>query len=222
MSNVTFDTATCDPKPHNMWLFNSYFEARLTDIPISQSSSTTSTGTTTPTSTASPSQFQGGYFEGGIYFPMVPGWAQWVHNGQGNGIFAAPLAKLGFQAGDVGGSSFTDPERFDVFRFYGFGARIGHFDLYDHPQPEAPELLIWLDVTVGRWDNFRIYPSGIPNRVYERPWRFDAVGRLKIPYTPFYVGGEVNVGPGPDDLRIFVGTRIDIGKVLTSLIPALK
>lgn len=223
LTSVTFNAGRCDPKPRTMWLFNSYVEARLTDIPISQTSGTAAgSGSTTQTSTASPAQFQGGYFEGGIYFPMVPSWAQWVHDGKANGLFVAPMAKLGFQAGDVGSSSSTDPGRFDVFRFYGFGARVGHFTLFHQPQSEAPELLSWLDVTAGRWDNFRIYPSGTPNHMYERPLRFDAVGRLKIPFTPFYVGGEVNVGPGPDDLRVFVGTRIDIGKVLTSLIPALK
>ena len=220
---ATVGDGKCQSTTKTMFLLNTYFDARLTDIPISQSSNSTSGGSSNTGSaagTASTGQFQGGYFEGGAYFPIVPRWAQWQFHGQGNGLFIAPLAKLGFQAGDVSVSS-TDPEKFDVFRFYGFGVKIGHFKLYDKPQSEAPQLLSYLDITGGRWDNFRIYPSGT-NEVYRRPWRLDATARFKIPLTPLYVGGEVNVGSGPDDMRIFVGTRIDIGKVVTALIPALK
>lgn len=221
---ASVDLTPCQPQAKSMFLLNTYFDARLTDIPISnsQTSSNSSSGSssTSTAGTASTGQFQGGYFEGGLYFPVVPKFAQWRFHGQTNGVFVAPMAKLGFQAGDVSVAA-TDPEKFDVFRFYSFGARIGHFKLYDQPQSEAPQLLSYLDITGGVWDNFRIYPSGT-NEVYRRPWRLDATARFKIPLTPLYVGGEVNVGPGPDDMRIFVGTRIDIGKVITTLIPTLK
>jgi len=47
-----------------------------------------------------------------------------------------------------------------------------------------------------------------------------SISRFKIPFTPLYIGGEVNVGDGPDDLRIFIGTRVDVGPLLAKLIPS--
>ena len=53
--------------------------------------------------------------------------------------------------------------------------------------------------------------------VRRRPWRIEALGRLKIPETPFIVGFDGNFGKGPDDLRFIFGTRFDIGKIMRTL-----
>ncbi len=81
-----------------------------------------------------------------------------------------------------------------------------------YPKSEGPELINYLDITGGKWDNLTY--AGSPRA------RVDIPGRFKIPFTPLYIGGEVNVGDGPDDLRIFVGTRVDVGPLLAKLIPS--
>jgi hypothetical protein len=88
----------------------------------------------------------------------------------------------------------------------------------------APELISWLTVSRGRWESFELtVPTGFndkdgnPITVRERPWRYEALGRLKVPNTPFIIGFDGNFGKGPDDLRFIFGTRFDIGKVFTAL-----
>jgi hypothetical protein len=88
----------------------------------------------------------------------------------------------------------------------------------------APELISWLTISRGRWESFELTvptgfrdPNGNPITVRERPWRYEALGRLKIPNSPFIIGFDGNFGKGPDDLRFIFGTRFDVGKVLTAL-----
>jgi hypothetical protein len=88
----------------------------------------------------------------------------------------------------------------------------------------APELISWLTLSVGRWESFEItVPTGQKDKdnnditVRRRPWRYEALGRLKIPNLPFIVGFDGNFGKGPDDLRFIFGTRFDIGKVFSAL-----
>jgi hypothetical protein len=199
-------------KPKTAYLLNSYVEVRLTQVATSADGSVQSVG-----------NFQGFWGEGGVYLPIVPAVAQWNFRGQDNGLFFGPLAKIGFQAAKVASPSGSpaDLGSTDVFQFYGFGGRFGHFKMPQTPGKEAPEILNYVDVTVGKWDNFRIFTPTGPTR-YERPWRMDVTARLKIPSTPLFVGTDVNVGPGVDDVRILFGARVDLTKALGALIPAVK
>src|SRR5947209_13492711 len=88
----------------------------------------------------------------------------------------------------------------------------------------APELIRCLTLSVGRWESFEItVPTGFKDKdghditVRQRPWRYEALGRLKIPNLPFIVGFDGNFGKGPDDLRFIFGTRFDIGKLFAAL-----
>lgn len=88
----------------------------------------------------------------------------------------------------------------------------------------APELISWLTLTTGRWESFNIQvptgeedAEGNPIKRPIRPWRYEALGRLKIPNGPFIVGFDGNFGKGPDDLRFIFGMRFDIGKVFNTL-----
>ena len=85
-------------------------------------------------------------------------------------------------------------------------------------------MISWLTLSAGRWENFehRIPtgekdPLGEDIFVRRRPWRIEALGRLKIPETPFIIGFDGNFGKGPDDLRFLFGTRFDIGKIMRTL-----
>ena len=102
----------------------------------------------------------------------------------------------------------------NVSRFFGFGGRIGLFKMPADLKSTGPELVNYIDLTVGKWDNLVF--NGAPHR------RFDAAGRFKLPYTPLYIGGEVNVGDGPNDIRVFFGTRVDIGSIIGKLVPSAK
>jgi hypothetical protein len=208
-------------KPQTRWMLNTYFEARMTQIPISNGSSSGATGSTSGTgSTVDVSQFQGAYLEGGVYLPIIPEFVEWTYHGQDNALFVAPLAKLGFQAisnpssntGSTTGQ--TSSVASNVSRFFGFGGRIGLFKMPADLKSTGPELVNYIDLTVGKWDNLVF--NGAPHR------RFDAAGRFKLPYTPLYIGGEVNVGDGPNDIRVFFGTRVDIGSIIGKLVPSAK
>lgn len=100
----------------------------------------------------------------------------------------------------------------------------GNYYKYTRNANLAPELISWLTVSAGRWESFDIMsptndrdPNGQTIFVRERPWRWEALGRMKIPNTPFIIGFDGNFGKGPDDLRFLFGTRFDIGKVFTAL-----
>jgi hypothetical protein len=151
-----------------------------------------------------------------------------------NALFIAPLVKGGILT--TTGQQTAEARQFggdDVFNFYSFGAMLGHFRLHGKrtgrdsfiPNKDiAPELISWLAITYGRWENFEIEtPTGQKDAMgndilwRRRPYRWEALGRLKIPETPFIVGFDGNFGKGPDDVRFIFGTRFDIGKILRTL-----
>jgi hypothetical protein len=164
-----------------------------------------------------------------------------------NALFVAPLAKGGIMT-ITGDRETSEGQQFggdDVFNFYSFGMMLGHYRLHARKQRDgygnyltnsfgkpiyeanpniAPEMISWLTISAGRWENFEIMvPTGQKNalgeeiKVRERPWRVEALGRLKIPETPFIIGFDGNFGKGPDDLRFIFGTRFDIGKLMRTL-----
>jgi hypothetical protein len=173
--------------------------------------------------------------EAGVYLPIYT--TQWRqisstvdsdHNKWGNALFVAPLIKGGIQTivGDRTNST-AEALRFggdDVYNFYSFGAMIGHLALNRDKRNVAPSLVSWLSLSMGRFENFEyLRPTGTndadgnPLTTRVRPWRVEALGRLKIPETPFVIGFDGNFGKGPDDLRFMFGLRFDIGKVLRTL-----
>jgi hypothetical protein len=198
-----------DTKPKFIWLLNTWLEARLTQIP-------TSNGTPTI------QQFQGGSLEGGLYMPLILPQTQWTFNGEDNALFIAPLAKAGFDTpeSNAAGSSTTTGSatntmtavQNDLKHYYGFGFRLGHYKMPVDPTSEAPELLSFLDITGGKWQEYR----GTNNNASAR---LDINGRMKVPGTQFFVGAEVNAGQGPKDIRFTFGTTVDVGKLLGKLIP---
>jgi hypothetical protein len=216
------DPGECGTHPFR-FLVNTYIEAELTQIPLTSNSSTpsatpsaapaTTTGTTPPAASSifSLSSAKGAYVEGGVYTPLLFPSMQWHFRGQANASFIAPLVKYAFLDPDSTPAGATTA--FNVYRAYGGGFRLGHFRLPAHFRKEGPELLSYLDVTAGRWENYR-ESNGT------RGVRLDVNGRYKIPFTILYIGFDANLGPGGSDFRLFAGTRVDVSSILGKLLPS--
>jgi hypothetical protein len=232
--------------------FNTFFNARLTSIPVVAKETTESedTPSATPEECTGPecesflTSKKAAMMQAGIYLPMYWDFTTWFRRVQRekdyrwekNALFIAPLAKGGIVT-VTGDRQTAEAQQFgkdDVFNFFSFGAMLGHFRLhtrkkdgsteYESNPNIAPELISWLTLSMGRWENFEIeVPTGDKDamgndiNVRQRPWRIEALGRLKIPETPFIIGFDGNFGKGPDDLRFLFGTRFDIGKIMRTL-----
>jgi hypothetical protein len=210
------------------FLINTYVDAELTQIPLTSSlSNASATQAAAPAVRSSAAASagtplfasgaldittaKGAYVEGGVYTPFVLPSTQWHFRGQANAFFIAPLAKYVFLDPDSTPAGATTA--FNVYRAYAGGFRLGHFRLPARFNQEGPALLSYLDVTAGRWENYR-ESNGT------RGTRLDVNGRYKIPLTILYIGFEANVGPGGSDFRLFAGTRVDVASILGKLLPS--
>ena len=224
------------------------------------STATTGTGSTTgTTSTGSTASTQNGQdvlstfigsrksalMQGGVYFPILIN--KWIFQNTPNALSIAPLAKIGFITPTSPGTTVTSPNTTvmplntqQFYNYYGWGARVGHFKLsYDY-QNEAPELISYLDVIVGRYSNLEtlvpdlngagqaiVGANGLPFARPIRQYRVGIEGSLKVPSTPLLLGFSANLGQNlfsthrlqapNDDLRFFIGTKFDIGSVLSKV-----
>jgi len=170
--------------------------------------STTGSGTS---STIDVTKAKGAYVVGGVYIPWLPAFAQWRFRGQRNAFFIGPLANYGFQ---VPGKTPAGTPNFNAFRSYSGGFRFGHYRMTVRMKHTAPELLSYLDVTWGKWQDFREAVTG------NRGTRLDVAGRYKIPYTVLFIGFDANTGPGGSDIRLLAGTRVDVSTILGKLLPS--
>jgi len=219
--------AACGAHPFR-FLVNTHVDAELTQIPLTsnlpnvtaiqaaapavRASAVTAGGTPPSASSAlAISTAKGATVEGGVYTPFLLPSMQWHFRGQTNTFFIAPLAKYAFLEPDSTPAGVIT--RLNVYRAYAGGFRLGHFRLPAHFHKQGPDLLSYLDVTGGKWENYR-ESNGT------RGARLDVTGRYKIPYTLLYIGFDANVGPGGSDFRLFAGTRVDgssiLGKLLSS------
>jgi hypothetical protein len=255
------------------WNINTFFEARLTAVPVAAQATPTPTpaSSSARTNAAAATGDQSSEIDTfiasrkaamaqvGIYIPVNV--SHWHHDGQLNSLFIAPLAKGGISTitGDTQTAEALRVGKDDVYNFFSIGARFGHYsypkparpcdakinpqkyqeipgnetkkskDAWDYdyardcdePWDYAPELISWLDLTMGRWENFEVLlPTNLKDSagnvvtVRRRPWRYQAEGRLKIPGTPFIAGFDGNFGEGPDDVRFGFGMRFDVGNLI--------
>jgi predicted outer membrane repeat protein len=233
---------------------NQFFEARLTAIPVS-STSTPSTNTPTTPTTGTSLRFAsspgGGLslngaaaapaatsassgtstssflttqttarLDAGVYFPILL--TRWDWGGDANSLFFAPLTKIGFDTltgptsqtvTAANGMGTTTLSLENLYKFDGFGARIGHMSL-TKTNRHAPETLSYLDVTIGRFSNLNSYichPSATTSMLtgsscvaqygagnyadsLKRMYRVDFEGLLKVPKTPLVLGFNANIG----------------------------
>lgn len=155
-------------------------------------------------------------FEFGTYLPINFARTSWSYNGQKQALFLAPIAKGGIESIPKPDSATSDAG-YGIFKYMASGIRLGHYVVLPNSQSVAPELVSWVDLTIGKWDRF--HNDSIPNRSL---MRFEATGRVKVPYTPATLGFSSNTGSGPDEFTFFAGTRFDVGKILSRIAPNLK
>lgn len=211
--------------------FNSFFEARLTSIPVQTEEVP---GTARPATGSTPNVAENllasrkaAQLRIGLYMPWIT--TRWEigppDKKAQHGFFLAPLATAGLQsitgsrqvaATEAGTRATQLIGNDDLYNFLSFGLRIGHFQIPEDPN-RAPELITYIDLTRGRFENFREFDAAA--RKVVRPWRWYFEGRLRVPGARFlFVGFEVNAGPGRDDIRFLFGTSFDIAKVLEKLL----
>lgn len=152
--------------------------------------------------------------EGGIYVPLPIPRGQWRQGGRAFSTIFAPMLKGGFHArqGDSDDIDGREAVRRGPYPFVAAGARIAVFRYsnYVKGRPGSVEKMFFhADFLRGRWTNFSV-PTATG---YRLPWRWEARFNASLPFSPFFVGGFVNLGrPGPDDFRLFVGYRLEISK----------
>jgi hypothetical protein len=222
---------------------NSYFDARLTAIPVApgagdhaeQSSTTATTPAAATTPTFAESQ-KAALLQIGLFAPITT--TRWTSGKENYEFFIAPIVKGGIQTitGTTVSAEAANLGGDDLFNFGAFGARIGHNKVYSDPG-KAAQMISYIDFTTGRWENFEICENHLtsggsafirqeacPSTSLDgttirrvRPYRYGFEGRLKIPTLPLFVGFDANAGRGPDDLRFLFGTRFDVGDLMEKL-----
>jgi len=154
----------------HMWPgVSTYFEARLTAIPVAQvSTSTTSTsGSTSGTGgfTLSANQLtsaQTARLGVGVYLPFLV--TRWDYHNAPNALFLAPLGKVGFdtvtgasqQTVILSNGTLGTMNLENVYNFFAFGGRIGHYQMTRSTR-RAPEINSYLDIVVGPYSNLESY-----------------------------------------------------------------
>lgn len=163
---------------------NTFFDARLTQLPVVESAvqqttgstatgeengSTTNraaaTGTTQAAGTGLRDSRKGAWMQVGAYAPVYGPQTSWVHEGAVNTVFVAPLFRYGIQT--IGGKSDTEPttnargENDDVFHSWGFGFAVGHQKLSGTIN-QTPELISYLSVAWGKSEAFQFVDRGTP------------------------------------------------------------
>lgn len=223
---------------------NTFFDTRLTAVPVTAQPCTTSSTATNSSQCPASSASGGGsnnfntflstqktaVLAVGAYLPFVM--KSWTYEGVRNGLFIAPLSKVGFQtptaplnqsqaqaqslsAGNSPGT-VVPVNNTNFYNFYEFGGRIGHYAMpaprlrrgsYDRETNEAPELVSYLDVAAGRFSNLETI---LNNGTHTRLYRLSLEGLLKVPATPLVIGlsaniGQESVGVAPGNVRTKAG-----------------
>ena len=213
---------------HERFMWNTFFETRLTSVPESQQP-TDAALETQPAAGEAPSQLssfissrKAALMQVGNYFPIIT--TRWKWQRAPNALFIAPLVKIGFITptgqtnATVDGQAVrpVNPEQF--YTYYGFGGRVGHFKMA-HTKDSAPELISYLDVIIGRYSNLetlapvldaaghQVMENGQPATYPRRQYRVGVEGLLKIPSTPLVLGFSANVGQ-----NLFLQKRVKSAK----------
>jgi hypothetical protein len=154
---------------------------------------------------------------------------KWIWQNAPNALFVAPIAKIGFITPTDTDTTAqpVNPQQF--YKYYEWGGRLGHYKL-PLDRDEAPELINYVDVTVGRFSNLEtLVPvddtTGLTRPV--RQYRVAIEGVFAIPATPLVVGFSANIGQrlahapqiqtADDDLRFFFGVRYDLSILFSKL-----
>lgn len=204
--------------------FNTFFETRLTSVPVTaqpcpMASSTTSGQCTNQSGSDVFNTFLTSQKTArllvGTYFPVVA--KSWTFSGVRNALFIAPLAKVGFDtptspinqsqaqgqsasAGNNPGTVIVPVNNSSFYNFYAYGFRFGHAAL---PAPEKERDSCDWSVNEApelnsyldvAWGRFSNLETILNNGNHTRLYRFSLEGLLKIPSTPLTIGFSANLG----------------------------
>jgi hypothetical protein len=216
------------------YMFSTFLEGRLTSVPVSVCSTGSASGSATTASCTGNadnlstflSSAKSAEIQGGAYAPILT--SVWSYQNAPNALFAAPIARVGFitPTDSVTGSGSAAVNAGQVYNFYAFGARLGHFKLSTDRNSD-PELLSYIDVMWGRYSNLESLVAEPGGTVAERRWRVAIETVLKVPSTPLVLGMSANIGQNllgaptvqsaKDDVRFFIGAKFDMGRVLAKV-----
>jgi hypothetical protein len=212
--------------------FNTFFDARMTALPVVVAETISAAPPGSAESAPPASELdrfigsrKGAVVQIGAYAPIYWAASSWIHEGQINSLFIAPVGRFGIQtitesrteATTAGTRASTETVLGDdVFHFWSAGIGIGHYRL-SGTRNQAPELISYLHMTWGTSEAFELAetPGDDPKQFV----RAFVEGRLKIPDTPMQIGFDANLGRGKDDLRFIFGTRFDLGALIGRLRP---
>jgi hypothetical protein len=183
--------------------------------------------------------------QGGVYYPWLIPSAKWSYRGHANALFVGPLGKGGLQnvistsqttTNSTQSSSTTTPTNSTtttstlypsgLYGYYAIGARLGHLQLWDSWNV-APDLLSYLDITVGKWTNLYQCPAagcttnsaGLITNL-PKPFMLGVGGQFKVPSTPLILGFDT-IKPfatsARTDFRFTVGIKTDLACLFTAL-----
>jgi Putative Ig domain len=204
--------------------FNTFFETRLTSVPVTAQPCPTASSTTSGQCTnQSGSDVFNTFLTSqktarllvGAYFPVVA--KSWTFSGVRNALFIAPLAKVGFDtptspinqsqaqgqsasAGNSPGTVIVPVNNSSFYNFYAYGFRFGHAAL---PAPEkernSPNWAVSEAPELNSyldvaWGRFSNLETILDNGNHVRLYRFSLEGLLKIPSTPLAIGFSANLG----------------------------
>ncbi len=228
------------------WAVHTFVDARLTQATKAEPATSSSTPAPTGAETVQVTPVSASLFQFGAYMPIGFGGTDWVYRGTQYSFFLGPLVKFGWQTLDNGvpvqivktvtGSGedqITDEkvtqQRKGLLPFWGVGARFGFqkFDLMGSDfrnRQVSTDLIGYLDLAWGTHSAYRTYldPVTVGN-VTTTNSRLDKrialEARLKIPFTPAFIGVDANMNTDgrdrePNDVRFLVGFRIDANKAL--------
>jgi len=178
--------------------------------------------------------------QGGLYYPWLIPTAKWSYGGHTNALFLGPIVKGGLQNVISTSQTTTNPNASaassttttgtttstvaasGLYGNYSFGARFGHFQLWDSWNV-APDLLSYMDVTFGKWTNLYQCPTQGCNANatnLTQPFMLGVEGKLKVPSTPMILGFST-IKPfatsAKTDFRFTVGIKTDLSCLLTAL-----
>lgn len=222
-----------DPPARHRWVwprqFNTFFDVRLTALPVvaaSTDASDTANATTRAAAAATTpdtvdqfvSSRKGALAQIGAYAPFYGAATTWQRADGPHALFIAPVFRVGFQTIPNGGQS-NEARAIgadNVFKFWSGGFGVGLLRLTG-TRDRAPEVISYLHLTWGHYEAFESLASTGTSVRPAKSLRTVAEGRLKIPETPLQVGFDANLGEGRDDVRFSFGVRFDIGDLFAKL-----
>ena len=198
---------------------NSFFDTRVTALPVVQETAEGSGQNAQPSVEQFVASRKGAVMQIGVYAPIYGPQTSWVYAGAVNTFFIAPLVRLGIQtipsaSGTASVNASNQPD--DIFNFWSGGVAIGHQKLSGTTN-QTPEIISYLHITWGYAEAFEYRTDPGDPRTTVKPLRMLVEGRLKIPDTALQIGFDGNLGRGHDDLRFIFGTRFDIGELFGKL-----